>query len=139
MKAVLDTNVIIDSIRAEDIHCMELIFHLKTGGHTMIVCPKLIDEYVRIYTQRNRSLEGAGQLFLMQHVPLDMMQMERNPVVTITFGPEEDRWHMQLAILHKADCHVSKDAGVLKCRKEMLQAGVRQIHPSEGPNQLRRR
>ncbi len=137
MKAVLDTNVIIDSLRAEDVQCTELIVRMKRGKHKMIVCRRLIDEYLNIFTHRNQSLQGTAQMFLMQHIPLDMMQLEQNPAVSIKFGPTEDRWHMELAIIHKADCHVSKDAGVLKCRKEMLTAGVRLMHPSEATQSLR--
>ena len=127
-KVVLDTNVLVDHLLARCRHSTATIYHLKERtDHKVVVCDKLLSEY-----RDNPAVTGIRPVFdslLMNHMPLERMERHPDPVVRIAFGPEEDRFHMQLAIDARVQYHVSKDAGVLNCSTPMDDQGVREIHP----------
>ena len=56
----------------------------------------------------------------------------QDPTVRITFGPKEDRFHMQLAIDYRAGYHVSRDKKVLAAAGDLMIAGkVKGCDPRE--------
>lgn len=130
LRVVLDTNVVAGHILAEDGSCTEVLRHLKDAGHKVVVCEKLLREYRGVIAQGNRQLYSIVDVFLFQRL-LSLHQVEKreNPVIRICFGPEEDRFHLQLAIDAKAKYHVTKDRGVLDTRDDMRAYGVHVVRP----------
>lgn len=130
MKVVIDTNVVVDHFRATDGDSSNALVVVKSGGHEVLVCQKLLWEYRNVLSSGAPQMRSLADVYLMQLFP--RMRQCSEPRVRITFGPIEDRFHMQLAIDNKAGYHVSRDREVLAAASDMLAAGaVKACHPRE--------
>jgi len=128
VKVVLDTNVVVDHLLTRDRHSSNTLYHIKDRErHKIIVCEKLLREY-----RDNPALSGLPGVvdrLLMNALPVERMEKLPDPQIKIRFGPQEDRFHMQLAIDATAKYHVSKDGAVLACVTLMFDRGVLEVHP----------
>src|SRR5437868_4770904 len=97
----------------------------------MVVCDRLVGEYVSVMALKNPNFESQAKLMLLQMFPVSMLESHDNPRVTIRFGPAHDRFHLQLAIDAKVDYHVSRDGGVLEVAPALSEYGVCGCHPRE--------
>lgn len=128
MKVVIDTCVLVDHLWAEDESASGAIVLVKRKGYEVAVCDKLLGEYRGVLSRGSRQLYSLIDLQLLQILP--KMKKYANPTVLITFGPVEDRFHLQLAIDVKAVYHVSQDKGVLAAAGDLMVAGnVVGCHP----------
>lgn len=129
MKVVLDTNIIVDHVRAEDRDCSNAIHAMKSHRHVQVVCEKLLGEYRGVLCQGNQQLYAVVDGFLRQMLPSALMLKQPDPQVRIGFGPLEDRFHLQLAIDARADYHVTKDKRILEESANMKRFSVQETHP----------
>ncbi len=130
LRVVLDTNVVAGHLLAEDGSCTEVIRHVKDAGHRLVVCEKLLREYRGVIAGGYEQLYSIVDVLLFHRLlSLEQVEKRENPVVRICFGPEEDRFHLQLAIDAKAKYHVTKDRGVLDTRDDMRAYGVHVVGP----------
>lgn len=131
LKVVFDTNVVVSTIWARDPDSGAAISLSKTLRHIIVVCEKLLREYRGVLAQGNRQMYSLVDLLLMQVFPIDLLDKRADPVVSIDFGPEEDRFHMQLAIDSASDHHVSWEHAVLAEAHRMAQYGVAEVNPRD--------
>lgn len=123
-------NVVLNCVRSVDDESRAAIGVAKNLRHIIVVCERLLNEY-------RRSLVGGGPRHLftyydrmvMQILPSDLLERKDDPSVLIQFGPEEDRFHMQLAIDEGCGFHVSWDKGVLAEVGNIGRFGVAEVNP----------
>ena len=129
-RIVIDTCVLKRAYHGEDDVSGRGIESIKRKRHTVVVCPSLFWEYVLVLSNGDRSMYRVIY-DLLWYKWLRLPREERlDPNVRISFGPPEDRLHMQLAIDSGAQCHVSTDNGVLAEACNMRQYGVTEVHPA---------
>ena len=129
-KVVLDTNVVVDHILAQDERCSQVVNRVKQRRNTVVVCEKLLREYRDALVGNQQQMNAVINLILIQMLPVELLESHRDPTIRIQFGPEHDRFHMQLAINARSDCHITKDGAVLAERAKMSEFGVREVHPA---------
>ena len=139
MKVVLDTNVVVDHICANDVSCSAAVNAVNRHRHFLVVCNRLLKEYRGVLCKGDQQMYAVIDKFLLQMLPIELMQKYKDPQVQITFGPTEDRFHMQLAIDAGADFHVTKDGAILAEAREMQRFNVRETHPRGYVDDCRRR
>ena len=131
MKVVFDANVVLNCIRAVDDESRAAIGVAKNLRHVIVVCERLLNEYRRALVRGGpRHLFAYYDRLVMQILPREFMERNDDPVVLIQFGPEEDRFHMQLAINARCDYHVSWDRAVLREAENMARFGVTELNPT---------
>lgn len=124
-KVVVDTCVVVGAYRREDGYCRLALDSIGKKRHRAVMCPKLWGEY-------KKHLGGhqmAGLIFAMITQRWLELEWHSDPdPIWVDFGPNEDRFHMQLAIDTACLCHVSKDNGVVTASKRMKEHGVNGVH-----------
>lgn len=130
MRVVLDTNVIVDHMRARDIKCSEALTETIKRQHVAIVCEKLLREYRKILAGGNPQFHSFVDCHIMQLFQGKALLRFEDPKIRIDFGPQEDRFHMQLAIDAGAAYHVTKDGEILAETDNMARFGVNEAHPA---------
>lgn len=132
-RVVLDTCVVVGHVVESRRDCADAIRTVNRRQHRVLLSGKLLDEYQRKLTGGDPRWQRLFLTELSQKlVDESLFQFEPDPKVEIAFGPEEDRFHLQLAVSGKARFHVSQDGGVLAVSPVMRNRyGVLVMHPQD--------
>lgn len=138
-RVVFDTNVFVDHIHLKRRAASYALQTASAERHVMVTCEKLLRELRGVLCRGNDAMYSYIDRMIMQMYPIDCVEKHPNPQIRISFGPQEDQFHMQLAIDARAAFHVTSDRGVLECEICMREHGVNVLRPASYASKFERR
>lgn len=118
-KVLFDASVVVHYIWEQDDLCRDAMNRARTVRHRHVVCEKLLNEYRGVIARKSGQWFQIVGIRLMSVLPEHLLERHPDPTVMIDFGPEEDRFLLQLAMNASADFLVTRDCGVLAVANEM--------------------